>query len=249
MNKILRNMSVIVIFVGFLLLSSYYTKSMYLQDDIDYNNVIRTLIDEEKKRRLKKLDRKKEGRPSNIFKKMFQNPSPWMGYTDELSKDFLESNSAPVDSSEPKSNSIEEFKLISNEMSNINDSRFDLSKPYSSNHFYESFASIGNSNSGSIGASKDLQKIKKSIDENKNIYEKFKKLNNKMRDEFGVLNNYVKEMESKKNNMISKEDLNDWKKSIKLRESMAPKILERFELEKKLESKIKNDISLIKHMI
>ena len=56
-------------------------------------------------------------------------------------------------------------------------------------------------------------------------------------------------MESKKNNMISKEDLNDWKKSIKLRESMAPKILERFELEKKLESKIKNDISLIKHMI
>ena len=129
MNKIIRNISVIIIFFGFMLLSSYITKSYYVFNDVEYEKVIDKIIKEEKRRKIKVTKEDNVERPTLIFKNMFQNPSPWMGYTDELTKDYMETQENFANISNPNNDFATQYKssLSEKEIKNIQ-SKIDRNK-------------------------------------------------------------------------------------------------------------------------
>ena len=86
--KTLKNISVIILFVGLTFLTFYVTKSYYVFNDMNYKEIVNKLIAEEKKRTIDSELVIQDTLPTNMFEIMFKKPSPWMGYTDELTKDF-----------------------------------------------------------------------------------------------------------------------------------------------------------------
>jgi len=86
--KTLKNLSVIILFVGFIFLTIYITKSYYVFNDLQYQEIVNKLLAEEKKRAIDSELVKQEKLPTNMFEIMFKKPTPWMGYTDDLTKDF-----------------------------------------------------------------------------------------------------------------------------------------------------------------
>lgn len=88
--KTLKNLSVIILFVGFIFLTIYITKSYYVFNDLQYQEIVNKLLAEEKKRAIDSELVKQEKLPTKMFEIMFKKPTPWMGYTDDLTKDFNE---------------------------------------------------------------------------------------------------------------------------------------------------------------
>tara|TARA_B100001248_G_scaffold232097_1_gene192841 strand:- start:91 stop:969 length:879 start_codon:yes stop_codon:yes gene_type:complete len=86
--KTLKNLSVIILFVGFIFLTIYITKSYYVFNDLQYQEIVNKLLAEEKKRAIDSELVKQEKLPTKMFEIMFKKPTPWMGYTDDLTKDF-----------------------------------------------------------------------------------------------------------------------------------------------------------------
>ena len=86
--KTLKNLSVIILFVGFIFLTIYITKSYYVFNDLHYQEIVNKLLAEEKKRAINSELVKQEKLPTKMFEIMFKKPTPWMGYTDDLTKDF-----------------------------------------------------------------------------------------------------------------------------------------------------------------
>lgn len=79
--NIIKNMSVLILFFGILIMTAYITKS--------YGTEIDDKFRERKRLSLNDLYQDyKSGRPSLRFDKMFQNPSVWMGYTDQNAQNF-----------------------------------------------------------------------------------------------------------------------------------------------------------------
>lgn len=86
--KTLKNISVIILFVGLTFLTFYITKSYYVFNDMNYKDIVNKLIAEEKKRTIDSELVRQDKLPTNMFEIMFKKPSPWMGYSDDLTKDF-----------------------------------------------------------------------------------------------------------------------------------------------------------------
>ena len=86
--KTLKNISVIILFLGLIFLTVYVTKSYYVFNDIQYKEIVNKLLAEEKKRAIDSEVTRQDKLPSNMFEIMFNKPSPWMGYSDDLTKDF-----------------------------------------------------------------------------------------------------------------------------------------------------------------
>ena len=80
--KTLKNLSVIILFVGIIFLTVYITKSHYAFNDMQYNEIVNKLLKEEKRRVLDNQLEIQKGIPTKLFNTMFSKPSPWMGYTD-----------------------------------------------------------------------------------------------------------------------------------------------------------------------
>ena len=112
-----------------MLLSSYITKSYYVFNDVEYEKVIEKIIKEEKRRKIKVTKEDNVERPTLIFKNMFQNPSPWMGYTDELTKDYMETQENFANISNPNNDFATQYKssLSEKEIKNIQ-SKIDRNK-------------------------------------------------------------------------------------------------------------------------
>ena len=79
-----------MLFLGLALLTMYITKSYYIFNDIEYKDVLDKLIKEEKKRDLDVKLYNQKRIPTKLYNNMFTKPTPWMGYTDDLTKDFIE---------------------------------------------------------------------------------------------------------------------------------------------------------------
>ena len=79
-----------MLFLGLALLTMYITKSYYIFNDIEYKDVLNKLIKEEKKRELDVKLYNQKRIPTKLYSNMFTKPTPWMGYTDDLTKDFIE---------------------------------------------------------------------------------------------------------------------------------------------------------------
>jgi hypothetical protein len=75
MNHIIHNISIILIFIGIILLTINLTKSYNKCPVIQQRN---QNIDQ---------NTKDQDRPSKIFSKMFSNSDVWMGYADNDTKD------------------------------------------------------------------------------------------------------------------------------------------------------------------
>lgn len=79
--NIIKNISVLFLFFGIIILTIYITKSYGYKIDDKYQN----------RRKLSLHDiyqKYKSNRPNQMFNNMFENPSVWMGYTDDHSKNF-----------------------------------------------------------------------------------------------------------------------------------------------------------------
>lgn len=79
--EILRNISILILFFGIILLTIYLTKS--------YNKPIVLEEDNLDKKIETELDKHYSKLPSKRFSNMFENPSLWMGYADIDSKEYL----------------------------------------------------------------------------------------------------------------------------------------------------------------
>ena len=115
--KTLKNISVIILFLGLMLLTVYVTKSYYVFNDIQYKEIVNKLLAEEKKRAMDSEVIRQEKLPSNMFEIMFKKPSPWMGYSDDLTKDF---NKKDKEDQQQISIIEEENKKIKEEIINVN---------------------------------------------------------------------------------------------------------------------------------
>jgi len=81
--NIIRSVSVLVLFFGLLILTSYVTKSYY-------SNCNNKIFKEKKEKKPSTHDSYLEydsDRPTKVYKQMFTDSSVWMGYTDSDVKD------------------------------------------------------------------------------------------------------------------------------------------------------------------
>lgn len=79
--NIIKNISVLFLFFGIIILTIYITKS--------YGHKIDETYQTKRKLSLNDLYQKyQSNRPNQMFNNMFENPSIWMGYTDDNSKNF-----------------------------------------------------------------------------------------------------------------------------------------------------------------
>lgn len=227
MNKIIRNLSIVIIFIGFLLLSSYITKSYYVFNDIEYKNIYEKIIEEEKRRKNEQVKNNLEDKkPTVVFKNMFQHPTPWMGYTDEPTKDYMKSmsddlvieNFSKFDNDEDEI--LHNIRQVKNEMKNINELK-----------------------------DNKIKKIQKKIDGCEKYSEKFTKINKNLSEKFSILNNYIKSIENKKKEDITLREIEDWKRSIKLRDHNQKKLIENFKNNKLNKKKLIKYRNTIKHYI
>ena len=65
--KTLKNLSVIILFVGFIFLTIYITKSYYVFNDLQYQEIVNKLLAEEKKRAIDSELVKQEKLPTKMF--------------------------------------------------------------------------------------------------------------------------------------------------------------------------------------
>ena len=127
--KTLRNLSVIILTTGIILLVIYITKSYYLFNDLEYREVVNKLIDEEKRRSVEKQLKYQKKIPTKVFKNMFVNPTPWMGYTDDITKDFNKEESKI--SEEKKKKKLSEIKTSNKKLQqqkNVNNEKISAVK-------------------------------------------------------------------------------------------------------------------------
>ena len=79
--NIVRNISVLILLFGIIIMTVYITKSYTynIEDSIVYKAKL-----ENKKREMEnKINEHNSKRPSKIFGNMFEEPSVWMGYSDQ----------------------------------------------------------------------------------------------------------------------------------------------------------------------
>lgn len=79
--NIIRNLSVLILFFGIIIMTVYITKSYGNRLD---GQIMRNARLDEKKRKMEKLLKNhKSKRPSKVFGNMFLEPTVWMGYSDQ----------------------------------------------------------------------------------------------------------------------------------------------------------------------
>ena len=86
--NIIRNLSVLILFFGIIIMTVYITKSYGNR----FNNQImrKARLDIKKKEMNKLLKKHNSERPSKVFGNMFSEPTVWMGYSDQdtINKDI-----------------------------------------------------------------------------------------------------------------------------------------------------------------
>lgn len=78
--KLIRNISVLILFFGIIILTIYMTKSYNFK--IEDSVIHKSKLDMEKKKLENELNKHYSKRPTKMFSKMFENSTPWMGYSD-----------------------------------------------------------------------------------------------------------------------------------------------------------------------
>ena len=79
--NIIRNLSVLILFFGIIIMTVYVTKSYTYKIE---DSMVRQARRDNKKRKLEDLLKTHDGkRPSKIFGNMFSDPAVWMGYSDQ----------------------------------------------------------------------------------------------------------------------------------------------------------------------
>lgn len=81
--NIIRNISILILFFGIILMTIYITKSYSYDIDEKIKQFKRIQMMENKKEEIEAQIRKENStKPSKIFDKMFSEPTVWMGYSD-----------------------------------------------------------------------------------------------------------------------------------------------------------------------
>lgn len=97
--NIIRNLSVLILFFGIIIMTVYITKSYTYKIE---DGMVRQAKLDNKKREMQDLLKKHDGkRPSKIFGNMFSHPTVWMGYSDQ---DTIDKNISTYSTVEDKNN-------------------------------------------------------------------------------------------------------------------------------------------------
>ena len=78
--NIIRNLSVLILFFGIIIMTVYITKSYTYK--IEHGVVRQAKLDNRKRELTDQLKKHDGTRPSKIFGNMFLEPTVWMGYSD-----------------------------------------------------------------------------------------------------------------------------------------------------------------------
>lgn len=79
--NIIRNLSVLILFFGIIIMTVYITKSYTYRIE---DSIVRKAKLDNKKREMDMLLKKHNSkRPTKIFGNMFEEPTVWMGYSDQ----------------------------------------------------------------------------------------------------------------------------------------------------------------------
>jgi len=78
--NIIRNISVLILFFGLIILTVYTTRSYNYK--IEDSIIHKSKLEMEKRRLQSENDIINNGKPSAAFSNMFEKSTPWMGYSD-----------------------------------------------------------------------------------------------------------------------------------------------------------------------
>ena len=90
--NIIRNLSVLILFFGIIIMTIYITKSYTYK--IEDSLVKQAKLDNKKREMDMLLKKHNSKRPSKIFGNMFTEPTVWMGYSDQ---DTIDKNISTYD--------------------------------------------------------------------------------------------------------------------------------------------------------
>ena len=90
--KIIRNISILILFFGLIILTIYITRSYNYR--IEDTIIHKSKLEMEKRRLQSENDSRNNGKPSVLFSNMFEKSTPWMGYSDPdtITKNISDSN-------------------------------------------------------------------------------------------------------------------------------------------------------------